>query len=218
MQADQAWRSLGELLTRELERASDDVRQRFVDQITFRLQYFKTTKAQRDAVEKATRGTFDASEAVLSCAGDSLDLVVRKQLRQLWEHVDGEYEPEERWRELGRVIRETLQGVHDEGDKLIAALGDVGTRTADRHLWNWPLSSRERLRDVLGDWRTGIAERMSLPVDKFLDPASVDDRPVYRMNEFGILLSNLAVWLEERTAWARALYDLEPVIAAMVPK
>lgn len=220
MQADEAWDALGELLAAALESATAALTSRFTDQIRLRLQYFKTTKAQRDAVAQATRGPLDLDEVTLAYAGETRDLLVRRQLHGLWEHLTTEYadEPAEwRFAELDAQLREVLAAVHAEGDALIAALGDVGARTADRHAWSWPITAREDLGDVVATWREGASARMGVPLEALLDPASVRGIPVYRTNEVSTTLSNLAVWLEDRTAWARALHDLEPVLDAFVP-
>jgi hypothetical protein len=213
VQSDAAWQALGELLTVEVERATSDFTSRFASEITLRLQYFKTTAAQRQAVDRAVRTQLDTSTIALSYAGETQDLVVRRTLRTLWEYVDGEHAAEERWKELARVIQEELDSVDAEGDTLIAALGDVEAQTTDRRAWIWPLEPRGHLREALTQWREGAAARMRISPDQLLDPASVDDRPLFARNEVTTNISNLSVWLTERAAWARALHSLEPILA-----
>lgn len=221
MQAADAWTALGQLLARELEIAIRDATTRFASEIELRFQYFTTTTPElRAQVAKAVQTRLETRDLLMSYAGETRELSVRSNLRQLWEHVEAEYgeDPAEtRWAELDRFLHEELEPIHAEGDRLIAALGDLDTQMAKRRAWGWPLEPHGQLRDVLADWRAAAAERMGVAPETLLDPASVPDRPVFVWDEVATNLSNLATWLQDRAAWARALHDLEPLLAKYRP-
>lgn len=220
MQSAEAWTALGQLLARELELATDDATTRFASEIELRFQYFTTTPALRESVAKAVRTRLETRDLLLSYAGETRELAVRSNLHKLWEHVDAEYgeDPAEtRWTEFDRFIHEELESVHAEGDRLIAALGSLDTQMANRRAWGWPLEPRGQLREVLADWRAAAAERMNIAPEALLDPASVRDRPVFVWDETATNVANLATWLQDRAAWARALHDLEPLVAKYRP-
>jgi hypothetical protein len=141
------------------------------------------------------------------------------RLRDIWEHINEEYQdcPDDIWDEFWDSLTEEIPQAPEQGLKALVHLPDEAKAAIEDPTSIWPLEMLGMTEaEILGEAFNQLAQRAKLKREELPPVPKNLDQPAMAFTDLVQACIDVQDWILSREAWARVLGRLKPLISDML--